>query len=113
MKKHYIVKQYSDKEAFELASKEFILGIKRGRPTKLGGTMHDQLLNLLRGIRAADGRVTPLIVLSVAEAVVISNGHKADLFENGGTLKLDTRWCESILRYHLMAKKKGYNGSKT
>ncbi|KAL0211926.1 hypothetical protein RCL1_005552 [Eukaryota sp. TZLM3-RCL] len=71
-----------------------------GRPKKLPQLQYENLLKLINSVRAASGRISPLIVVSLAKAVVQNSGDGSKLFENGGTLTLGTRWARSFLETH-------------
>jgi hypothetical protein len=89
---------HTHSEARKLAAEEYISGVKQGRPTLLATSQHNMLLTLLKGIRSAQGKVTPLIVMAVGEAVVIDAGLGSQLPDNGGTLVLGYEWARGILR---------------
>jgi hypothetical protein len=80
-----------------LADVEYKTGVKQGRPTLLPTKQHEALLTLLRSIRAAQGKVTPLIVQAVGAAVMVDAGFGEQLEENGGPLYLTAPWARGVL----------------
>jgi hypothetical protein len=84
-------------DAEAAAREEYVTGVKRGRPTLLGQRDHNNFIDLLKAIRASGGKVIPMVVQSIGRAVVINSGRGTELFENGGTLKLDLPWARGIL----------------
>ncbi|HEY9756321.1 MAG TPA: hypothetical protein V6C97_14230 [Oculatellaceae cyanobacterium] len=85
-------------EAVALADKDYVhVKKKRGAPTLLSPSIHDELLSMLHAIRSSHGRVCPIIVLVAARAVMKRNGLSNELVENGGTLKLSPRWARGII----------------
>ena len=96
-------------EAHEKARTEFLAPeaqARRGTPTKLDPPEHEQLLVLCRALDRADCRLTPLIVQSVAEGVVLAAGKGHTLKKHGGHIILEYEWARMILRYHLKWKKR-------
>ncbi|KAL0217065.1 hypothetical protein RCL1_007548 [Eukaryota sp. TZLM3-RCL] len=76
-----------------------------GRPKKLPQLQYENLLKLINSVRAASGRISPLIVVSLAKAVVQNSGDGSKLFENGEKMRHPefaggTRWARSFLETH-------------
>jgi hypothetical protein len=93
---------YTDPVEVSNMTKELYCGLKkRGRPNLLPDSIMKDLLDMLRAIRKSDGRVTPLIVMSVTKAILKNNGRQHELVENGGTLDINYSWARNILVYHL------------
>lgn len=72
MERKGLSKEESRHAAVDEYVKEF--SGSRGRKLLLPQSIHDKLLALLSAIRAADGKVSPLIVMCVAEGVLRSEG---------------------------------------
>jgi hypothetical protein len=97
MVKAYEKEGKTHEEAELLATEEYTTGVKQGRPTLLPTAEHQLLLKLLKAIRDAQGKVTPLIVVAVGNATMIDAGKGEQLSENGGPLELSLAWARGIL----------------
>ncbi|KAL0214785.1 hypothetical protein P9112_006969 [Eukaryota sp. TZLM1-RC] len=93
-----LIEIYStQEEALEATKQLFLREKQRGRPTLLPTQQHKELIDLIKAVRLANGRVTAVIIQSLARAVMKSSGLDARLKENGGGLILSERWARGIL----------------
>jgi hypothetical protein len=96
LRDRYIRDDFNWNDAEAAAQEEYMTGVKKGRPTLMGKD-HNNMIEILKGIRASDGKVNPMVVVSVGKAVMINSGRSAELFENGGHIALDIPWARGIL----------------
>ena len=68
---------------------------KRGRPTLLPEEIDQKVMIMIKKMRESGAVINYSIITAVATGIVIANDRTL-LKENGGTITLGIKWCESI-----------------
>ena len=78
---------------------------KRGRPTLLPEEIDQKVMIITKKVRQSGAVINYSIITAVATGIIITNDRTL-LKENGGTITLEIKWCESI------SKRLGYVKTK-
>ena len=68
---------------------------KRGRPTLISEEIDQKVMIMIKKMRESGAVINYSIIMTVATGIIIANDRTL-LKENGGTITLGIKWCESI-----------------